>query len=437
MPNIDFINYYFGIAILCACFAVSFSAMTMTKYKAREMAIFWVMAASVYLATVIVFTISINIDDYNAFARYTYVIGASVFSLVCLLVSNNSMPERLFLIITNITMFIILNYFSFAISFNAFAFQSDVFIYWAAVAIRTVLYVIYISMYLLIIKKRLPKIEYKHSGRWWPYVFASIVFLVMFVYLAMVEDTSFDFTSYTNIIIFGVMTILFVIIYIALLASIKNLSKLERMALVEQNEKYMKQQIDYLNASNEEMKKIRHDIRHHNMVIYNLAKNGDNRKIVEYINEYDKTLDAATYVKMCQNETLNAILSSYKTIYENEMIEFECAADVPSNVGIDDIDLVIIFANMLENALHGIQEAKTSKKYCNLSIKTKNEKLVVLCENTCSKKVKVTNGRLDDEGVGISSIKSSINKYGGNIEYSRKDDLLTVKAILNINKIEK
>ena len=432
MPGVEYMNYYYGLFILCICFALSFTAMVITKYKKHELVLLWAMSTSVFMASIIVFNVAMPLEDYTSFVRIAYVLGGSIFSLVCLLISNNTIPEKLFLTITNLTTFIIINYVSFVLAYNIFPLFDSTIVYWFAVLFRTILYIVYIAVYVFVIKKKLPKIEYKHSGRWWPYVAVSSAFLVLFAYIAFINDTGFDFGNVDNIVTFGLAIGLFTVIYIAVLSSISNMNKLERMSLVEQNGKYMKQQIDYLNATNEEMKKIRHDIRHHNLIIYNLAKNRENEKIVEYIDNYSDKLDSATYVKYCQNDVLNAILSSYRTLFENEKIKFECTADVENDTKIEDVDYVIIFANMLENALHGLQKLKYENKFCNISIKTKNDKLVILCKNTCSKKVKVINGRLEDEGVGISSIRSAINKYEGNIEYSKENDVLSIKAILNI-----
>lgn len=429
--NSEFINYYYGLIILCFCFAVTFTAMTTSKYSTLEKTVLWAVSTIIVITIILILGINVKIDTYIDFSIYAYLITSGVFGAMCLLISNNSMPEKLFKIFTNISMFIILHTLSILIAKLILPNENTIMRYWLYVSARTALYLIYTLVYLLVIKKKLPQIEYKHKNRWWPYVFVALIFVILFTYLTAIVKSAWDF-EISDFITFGVATFGFGVVYSSVLFSINMLNKAEKFSLMEQNEKYMKQQLDSLVRAEEDAKKTRHDIRHHNMVILEYAKNGEDDKIISYISDYDQDLRTKALVRYCENDIVNNIVISYKDLFEKENIKFTFECEVPKETKIIDIDYVVILANSLENALHGCKESKKDDKECSLLIKIKNDKMSILIKNTCSDKVEVANGKMVNSGIGISSMFSVLEKYDGEMEYEKEENTLTQKILINI-----
>ena len=428
--NIDFFNYYYGIVILCFCFAVSFTAMAKLRYKTVETIALWAMATIVVTSGVITFTYANDITDYLRFSTLAYIYGVTIFSLTSMLVSKESFPEKLFKMFTNISVFIILNTISVAISKSVIPISTVLGQYWVSVSIRTAFYAIYTLIYLKVVKKKMPEIEYRKRNKWWPFVVISIMYLVVFSYLSYILDNGWELTS-QKIIVFALATGAFIITYWGVLSSINSLRKSESMALMEQNEKYLKQQLYSMSIAEEEMRKTRHDIRHHNMVIAEFAKNGDTEKILQYIDEYDEKARKNAFVRYCINDVVNAIVSSYVPIFDKDGIKFECECDVPKETAISDTDYVSLVSNILENALHGCKESGVENPVCNFQIKCKNDKLAIQCDNSCKDNIMIDNGILRMRGTGIASMIAVLDKYGGEIKYAKNDNTLTLRAILN------
>ena len=430
MLGVDFFNYYYGLILLCFCFAISFSAMARIKYKTFEVVAIWIMASVVTVSIVVTYTLSNDITDYVNIAKLTYILGGSVFSLTSLLITKDSFPESLFKIFTNITVFIVLNTISVTLARVFVSEALEIGRYWCSVSIRTALYAIYTLLYLKVIKTVIPQIEYKKKGRWWPYVIVSIMFLAVFSYLSLVMDNTWNYST-ESLIIFGISTGIFIIVYWALLGSINNFIKSESIALMQQNEKYLKQQLSLYSSAEEEMRKTRHDIRHHNMIIAEFARNGENDKILEYIKEYDDNARKTAFTRYSVNDVINAILVSYSVSFDKNNIKFTCECEAPKETKVLDTDFVAILANILENALHGCLESNIENPFCNVQIRCKNDKLAIRCQNSCSQAVVVENGMIKAKGTGISSIQGAIEKYDGEMQYKKDDDVISLQVIMD------
>lgn len=432
--TVELIHFYYGFLILYACFAVVFSVMTTSKYSKLELAVFW--SVSIVLVTAINFIVAFAYSgiSINGFIQYSYAVGLVFLSLICLLVSDNSLPEKLFKILTNISIFVILDILAIQIARVCSPIIPDFefALFWCHVGIRTLLYLIYLAVYLLFIKKTLPSVIYQQPGRWWPFVFVALAFALMFIYIKFVLNDAWTYTN-EEVNVFLVAVIGFVIVYIAVLTSIHTMIRAEQLSLTEQNEKYMKGQLESLMRAEEEAKKTRHDIRHHNMVILTYAENGENDKIISYISEYDNDARKKALERYCENDIINNIIVSYKSTFEKENIKFNIECEAPKDTRVIDLDYVVILANALENALHGCKESKKDNQECDLVIKTKNQKMSIMIKNTCKNNVAIINGQLVWAGTGVQSMTSALNKYDGEIEYELLDDgYLVLRMLINL-----
>lgn len=404
--------------------------MAKLRYKTFETIALWAMATIVVTSGVITYTYANDVTDYLRFSTLAYFYGGVIFSLTSILVSRESFPEKMFKIFTNVCVFLILNTISVAISRTVVPSSAILGQYWCSVSIRTAFYAIYTLIYMKVVKKKMPDIEYRKRNRWWPFVVISAMYVAVFSYLSYILDNGWDLTS-QNIIVFALATGAFVITYWGVISSINSMRKSESMMLMEQNEKYLKQQLYSMSLAEEEMRKTRHDIRHHNMVIAEFAQAGDTEKILQYLDEYDEKARKNAFVRYCVNDVVNAIVSSYVTIFEKNGITFECECDVPKETAVNDTDYVSLVSNILENALHGCKESGVENRKCSFQIKCKNDKLAIQCDNSCKEGIIIDNGILRMRSTGISSIIAVLEKYGGEIKYAKNDNTLTLRAILN------
>ena len=92
-------------------------------------------------------------------------------------------------------------------------------------------------------------------------------------------------------------------------------------------------------------------------------------------------------------------------------------------------DLVIVIANLFENAIHGLEKQKSQTKRIDISIKADACRLLIKVENPCR-----SNLVFDETlyGVGIRSVIATTNKYEGMYDFSAENGRFSAKISLNL-----
>ena len=93
--------------------------------------------------------------------------------------------------------------------------------------------------------------------------------------------------------------------------------------------------------------------------------------------------------------------------------------------------MVTVIANILENALHGAIEANAENPIITVSIKHKDGRLVISCENTCSQALLFDEMPGFMQGIGVHSVMSSVEKYNGSCRFSAKDGVFHCMVIMD------
>lgn len=106
--------------------------------------------------------------------------------------------------------------------------------------------------------------------------------------------------------------------------------------------------------------------------------------------------------------------------------------NVPKELKVREIDLIALLGNLLENALHGCLESGKEKPCMEIHIRLQNNRLIILCNNTCSDKLKLSGSLPTGKSIGISSIHAVCQKHDGNLDYKIEKDVCSACAVLNL-----
>ncbi len=209
--------------------------------------------------------------------------------------------------------------------------------------------------------------------------------------------------------------------------------------LMQMNHRLLERQMEFLEESVEAGRRIRHDARHHNMVIAEYARRGQNGELLEYLGEYEKRMDEGQASVICENIAVSNILAAYTRKAEREGLEVFLDIQAEKECTILDIDLVTILSNAYENAIYGCLEARKQDAgrecFIRLTVKKIKNKLVIYCSNTCKWETELRNGYPKPEftgGVGVSSMVKAAKGYGGEPDFKNEDGVFIFRLILNI-----
>lgn len=205
--------------------------------------------------------------------------------------------------------------------------------------------------------------------------------------------------------------------------------------------KLIAQQKDYYKTLLEKeiaTKRFRHDIANHLYCIKRLEEKGNDKEVLEYINNMLEVINGTKntiYHYSTGNEILDIVLDDILRDYPD--IELECKGLFPNNVMLSDMEICILFSNIFKNAVRATGKCDVDKqKICaqfkslgnNLWIKVINPVVSdVIIENN---KLKTDKSNKEYHGMGSKNIEEVVKKYKGEVYYRSENNTFTIEIVM-------
>ncbi|MBQ8038652.1 MAG: sensor histidine kinase, partial [Lachnospiraceae bacterium] len=158
-----------------------------------------------------------------------------------------------------------------------------------------------------------------------------------------------------------------------------------------ETEKLMEMEKGYyetMELHREETAKIRHDFNNQLTAALHIAKNGEEEKSVELLEQLRKEIEKNSEHRWCENAVVNAVLSDKSRICEKNGIKFSAEIAATTDMGILPLHLCSVMANVLDNAIHAAVESKETDAFVSVHVKQQERYLFVKVENTAGDPVK-------------------------------------------------
>lgn len=204
------------------------------------------------------------------------------------------------------------------------------------------------------------------------------------------------------------------------------------------NEFYEKQRkYDKLTAEQlQKLSSLRHDLKNHLYVILERVQTGEKEKTIEYIEKICGCIEEAESIVMTENEILTTILTVKNVVCKRKKIIFQPEIAC-GEIYIEDIDLNIVVANLLDNAIEAAEKCREDNRKIVFKIKDVKQFLTIECTNTCQEHLKMGESKLqttkedkENHGFGIRNIKEIVSKYGGKFEIICKNGIFSMKIMM-------
>lgn len=223
----------------------------------------------------------------------------------------------------------------------------------------------------------------------------------------------------------------------------KELEYQKENQLMKMNHRLLERNVEIMEESVKEGRRIRHDARHHNAVMAEYARRGQNEELLHYLKEYERELDKNVEETICANIAVNNLLAAYTRKARTEQIKVTMDVELGRNLTIPNIDLVTILANAYENAIYGCIEVKKQSPerecFIHLMIKKKKNKLVICCSNTCRLETELKDGQPKPEftgGIGVLSIIKTAENFDGEYDFKNDNGVFVFRLIMKIPMAE-
>lgn len=181
---------------------------------------------------------------------------------------------------------------------------------------------------------------------------------------------------------------------------------------------------DILEKQNQELMIYAHDAKKHLSAIREL---NDNPVIDDYINTMADALKAHSNSCHSGNHLLDVIINKYETECQIKNIEFSFDVKLCNLNFVNNYDLVAILNNLLDNAIEAAVNSKNA--FVSLSANYVNTYAVITISNSCNNTPITFNNKLittkenkNKHGMGIRSVKKTLKKYDGDLEWEYNEN---------------
>lgn len=271
----------------------------------------------------------------------------------------------------------------------------------------------------------------EQEGGWPPLLFLPAMLLILYSYFL---SSTTDPTA-TLLLLFTALSA-----FLVLSRLIDSLAAERRSRETRRQMEALRRDYELLRRKLELGRSYRHDMRHHITVLSTLLQKGDAENAQHYVNQWQGQLAGAETETWCRNAAVNAVLSSYLSRARENGCTLETKIFLPEEMPFEEMDLCVVLANALENAIHACAKLPEGAPR-NLRVSASlagGRSLAVSVENSCAEDLKFDGNGFpivpyrEGHGQGLRSIAAVAEKYHGMFECSCKDGMFTLRvALLN------
>lgn len=252
------------------------------------------------------------------------------------------------------------------------------------------------------------------------------------------HSEGYYFDNFVNPKLIGASSILLILVFKEIIKEnrLKSQNELIKNKLEMQYAYYLA-----IQESHMKVRKLYHDINNHIYCVENLKNNSE--EIDEYVSNLKDEIKSFKYIYNTGNMVLDIILNEKSEICAKKGIKFNCCINFSKINFMKPIDVSSIFSNILDNAIEACDKImdENSNKYIKIKGTITKSFFVLKCENskinsiTINRSILLTD-KMDKfmHGIGIQSIKSSLQKYNGELLFENNKDKFMLNIYISLNQ---
>lgn len=212
----------------------------------------------------------------------------------------------------------------------------------------------------------------------------------------------------------------------------------EKQLLQQQNRAYS-DQFALMREAEQQVRTLRHDMKNHLSILRQYADEGRTEELEQYLDAFALKLSPKAEYVATGNRELDSILNYKLGQAEAAGAVLTLDVSLPEQLVVDVFDLNVVLGNLLDNATEGV--AGSSDKGLSLYLRLDRGVLYIKLTNAYDGVVNIERTadalryrtRKQDStlhGLGLESVRATVEKYHGYLEISHQDKQFTVEAVL-------
>lgn len=262
--------------------------------------------------------------------------------------------------------------------------------------------------------------------------------------VAIIDDGIVFFLSKEYLIKYALINLAWIVFFVVMYIINDYFTKKRLRREIEVLNEEKTRQFEYYNLMkiyNEEIRKIRHDMKGHISVISSFVEEKEYDRVEEYISTLSENLQKIKRVNVTGNVTADTVICDIKEKCEIKNIKFVPKGILPEKTGIDDVSLTCILTNVLNNACEAcLRMEESEEKFINLDVYVAADCFVIKCENSKSKNEKInpknikTIKKENGHGYGMKIINDIVKEKDGTMEIKDNENTFVIEILLTAAK---
>lgn len=252
-----------------------------------------------------------------------------------------------------------------------------------------------------------------------------IIILSTTMYLTQTEKIEYNVNIFM-LLFFLIMLVMILVIYFTLMYMMKSEQKKKELALIEQQNKMLYNNMIEQERTFKLWKQSIHDYKHKMLAMDSLLDENNYAEIHNIIkNEINLFRDKAFFIST-GNKMVDIILNSKMSIANENNIKFTFNVMLGKELKTDDLDLSVILGNLLDNAIEAVRNEE--EKLVHVQMNFIKDMIAIKVINTCTKaSIPSDTTKADKElhGIGLKSVQRCVEKYDGNFSLELKNGCVT------------
>lgn len=188
----------------------------------------------------------------------------------------------------------------------------------------------------------------------------------------------------------------------------------------------------------ERIRKFRHNMKNHFIVMEKLIQAKEYERLQEYLEQFSRSNDIFNSKVISGNSLIDALLHNKFEVASKYNIDVDYDIEIPVKLPFEDVDLCIIVGNALDNAIDAAKRV-LEKAYIYIEMKFKQGNLVFKIVNSfdgtleydkAGKKLKTRKKDKENHGLGLGLIEETAQKYNGLVELKITEKEFIISVLL-------
>lgn len=274
---------------------------------------------------------------------------------------------------------------------------------------------------------------------WYIFAIDTAVPMITICFIILIfKQENLNYTVYA-ISLMLCLALNFIVFYLYDIMS-KELKERLNASLAKREVIYFHNQAKIIQENSEELRRFRHDIKNHFLAIENLIRTGQNDCALDYLSKITHSLKATSNYSDTGNVPVDCILNYKLSQAAEKGIAVTTAIAVPPKLEYDLDDIITVIGNLIDNAIEACEKLNDDK-YIKFTMKYCKGTLFISIVNSFNGEVnKNYNGYQSTKndsfahGIGLRSIKITIEKYNGELLLNHNDNEFSAEVLLPMYK---